>query len=270
VAGQAIAELAARQHGVISMLQLRGLGLDRFWVRRRVESGHLHRVYRGVYSVGVPRNAGRGRYLAAVMAAGPGALLSHRSAADLWGLRPTASRLEVTAPKKRAGPPGVQLHRTRMLAPHDFTVQDAIPVTSLARTLLDLSAVVTPQELAKAIDRAERLRLFDLKAVTDVLERARGRRGARALRQAIAAYEPSTQKSELERRFRALTETANDIQTPAFNAVVEGEQTTHEVDAFWPAHAWPSSSTASSSTAPVATASATRTAMPTSSSRGSA
>ena len=74
--------------------------------------------------------------------------------------------------KKRAGPPGVQVHRTRMLAPQDFTVQDAIPVTTVARTLLDLSAVVRPHELAKAIDRAERLGLFDLKAVNDVLERA--------------------------------------------------------------------------------------------------
>jgi hypothetical protein len=104
----------------------------------------------------------------------------------------------------------------------------------VARTLLDLSAVVRPQELAKAIDRAERLRLFDLTSVNDVLERANGRRGARALVRAIATYEPSTQKSELERRFKGLIETAADIPTPTFNAAVEGEKATHEVDAFWP------------------------------------
>jgi hypothetical protein len=121
-----------------------------------------------------------------------------------------------------------------MLAPQDFTIHDAIPVTSVARTLLDLSAVVRPQELAKAIDRAERLRLFDLTSVNDVLERANGRRGARALVRAIATYEPSTQKSELERRFKGLIETAADIPTPTFNAAVEGEKATHEVDAFWP------------------------------------
>ena len=69
--GPAIAELAARQHGVISVLQLRGLGLDRHWVHRRVESGLLHHVYRGVYSMGVPQISARGRYLAAVMACGP-------------------------------------------------------------------------------------------------------------------------------------------------------------------------------------------------------
>jgi hypothetical protein len=125
------------------------------------------------------------------------------------------------------------VHRTRMLAPQDFTVHDGIPVTSVARTLLDLTAVVRAPDLATAIDRAERSRIFDLSAVVDVLDRANGRRGARALRRAIAAYEPSSQKSLLERRFKALLRTAPDIPTPAFNAAVEGEQATREVDAFW-------------------------------------
>jgi hypothetical protein len=178
----------------------------------------------------------RARYLAAVLACGQRAALSYRSAADLWGMRPNATRLEVSVPQEGGRAEGVQVHRTRMLAPQDFTVHDAIPLTTVARTLLDLSAVVRPQELAKAMDRAERLRLFDLKAVNDVLGRAKGRRGARALRRAIADYEPSTQKSELERRFKALIETTTDIPSPTFNAVVEGEQTTHEVDAFWPQH----------------------------------
>jgi hypothetical protein len=219
---------------VISVLQLRDLGLDRYRVHRRVENGLLHHLYRGVYSVGVPHVTARGRYLAAVMACGSDARLSHRSGADLWGLRPNAARLEVTAPKNRTGPPGVQVHRTRMLAPQDFTVRDAIPVTSVARTLLDLSAVVKPHELATAIDRAERLGLFDLKAITEILDRANGRRGARALRRAIADYEPSTQKSELERRFKTLLETTTDIPRPLLNAAVDGENATHEVDAFWP------------------------------------
>jgi hypothetical protein len=134
---------------------------------------------------------------------------------------------------KRSGPPGVQVHRTRLLAPQDFTVHDAIPVTAVARTLLDLSAVVRPHELASAIDRAERLRIFDLTAVTELLDRSNGRRGAKLLRSMIAAYEPSTQKSELERRFKRLLETAPDIPTPTFNAAVEGERKAHEVDAFW-------------------------------------
>jgi hypothetical protein len=121
-----------------------------------------------------------------------------------------------------------------VLDPRDFTVEDGIPVTSVARTLLDLSAVLRPRDLAAAIDRAERLRILDLIAVVDVLDRARGRRGAAALRRAIAAYEPSTQRSELERRFKELLGTAPDIPRPSLNALVDGETGTHEVDAYWP------------------------------------
>jgi predicted transcriptional regulator of viral defense system len=225
--------MAARQHGVISVLQLRELGLDRFWVRRRVQNGLLHALHLGVYSVGVPQVSVRGRYLGAVLACGPGACLSHRAAADLWGLRPNASQLEVTTRAKRRGPPGVTVHRTRMLEPIDFTTHDGIPVTTPARTLLDLSAVVSAQHLAAAIDRAERQGIFDLTAVVDVLDRANGRRGASQLRRAVAAYEPSTQKSELERRFRKLVRKAAGIPTPSFNAAVKGETAAHEVDAFW-------------------------------------
>jgi hypothetical protein len=106
----------------------------------------------------------------------------------------------------------------------------------VARTLLDLGAVLRPLDLGAAIDRAERLRIFDLNAVVDALDRARGRRGAAALRRAIAAYEPSSQKSELERRFKELLETAPDIPCPTFNALIDGETGTHEVDAYWPEH----------------------------------
>jgi hypothetical protein len=123
-----------------------------------------------------------------------------------------------------------------MLDPQDFTVIDGIPVTSVARTLLDLAGVLRPPDLEVAVDRAERLGLFDLNAVVDVLERANGRKGARALGKVLAAYELSTQKSELERRFKRLIEPATGIGRPAFNAAVEGETATHEVDAFWEHH----------------------------------
>jgi hypothetical protein len=223
---------------VIGRAQLRDLGLDRSAVWRRVTAGTLHPLHAGlVYAVGLAPLTVSGRYLAAVLASGSRAVLSHRSAADLWGIRPNATRIEVTVPHDggRRGPPGVQVHRTRMLAPQDFTVNDGIPVTSVARTLLDLSAVVNAPDLVIAIDRAERSAIFDLIAVVDVLDRAGGRRGAKVLRRAIAAYEPSTQKSLLEQRFKALLGTAPDIPSPLFNALVDGEQTTHEVDAYWPA-----------------------------------
>ena len=121
-----------------------------------------------------------------------------------------------------------------MLPAADVTVLEGIPVTSVARTLLDLGAVLRPSDLEVAIDRAERLGIFDLDAIVELLNRARGKRGARALRGAVAAYKPSTQKSELERRFKALLETTPDIPRPSFNALVEGETGTHEVDAHWP------------------------------------
>jgi hypothetical protein len=162
--GPAIAGLASRQHGVICVAQLHDLGLDKHGIRRRLASGFLHPVHRGVFSVGVTIVSLRGRYLAAVVACGTGAALSHRSAADLWGLRPNATRLEVTVPAKRPGPPWVEVHRTRVLAPQDFTTRDGIPVTSVARTLLDLGAVVRPPDLEVAVDRAERLGIFDLTA----------------------------------------------------------------------------------------------------------
>jgi very-short-patch-repair endonuclease len=233
--GQAVADLAARQHGVVARAQLRALGLDRQAVKRRVASGILHPLHEGrVFTVSRAPLSSLSRYLAAVLACGSRAALSHRSAANVWGLRPNATHVEVTVAMGGAGVPGVRVHRSRMLEPNDFTVRDGIPVTSLARTLLDLSAVVRAPELLNAIDRAERLGLFDLTAVVEVLERSRGRKGARALRRAVAAYRPSTQKSELERRFKQLLEEAADIPSPSFNALVDGETGTHEVDAFWP------------------------------------
>jgi hypothetical protein len=136
--------------------------------------------------------------------------------------------------------------------------------------LLDLAAVLPSNDLAVAIDRAERQRLFDLTAVNEILGSAKGKRGAAALRAAIAAYEPSTQKSKLERRFRRLIEPVADIPSPsAFNAITHGEQCAHEVDALWEATGSPSRSTASTSIAPVAIANGTPRRTPTSSSPAS-
>jgi very-short-patch-repair endonuclease len=235
--GESIAALAGKQHGVIARTQLIRLGLDRSAIRRRVAAGTLHSLHGGwVFAVGRDPLSRSGRYLGAVMACGSEAVLSHRSAADLWGLRPSATRLEVTVIQISRRTPDVQIHRSRILTPKDVTVRDGIPVTSVARTLLDLSAVLHPDDLELAIDRAERLGLFDLAAVVDVLQRATGRRGAGALRRTVEVYRLSTQKSELERRLRKLLHTAVDIPSAHFNALVQGATTTHEVDAYWPAY----------------------------------
>jgi very-short-patch-repair endonuclease len=190
-----------------------------------------------VFGLGPSPLTKQGAYLAAVMAAGSEAALSHRSAADVWGMRPSSGLIEVTIPRGRHSVAGVVLHQSRGLDPADRTKLDGIPVTSVARTLLDLAGILKPPDLMAAIDRAERLGLFDLTAVVEALDRARGRKGARLLRRAVAAYRPSTQKSELERRFKDLIEEDPNLQSPSFNALIDGEAGTHEVDAFWQEHA---------------------------------
>ena len=228
-----VAELAVRQHGVVSVGQLRRIGLDAKAVARGVTAGHLYRLHEGVYAVGRPALSWRGSYLAAVLACGPGAVLSHWSAGRIHGLT-ERSRLTVTIPHTRAGPAGIEVHRSRMLAPLDVTELDGIPVTSVARTLLDLAAVAPGRELARLVDRAERLRLFDLAAVEEVLARARGRRGARALRAAIADWRPRDTRSELEDGFADMVDSAR-LEPPLFNVLVDGERGRYEVDALWPA-----------------------------------
>jgi very-short-patch-repair endonuclease len=232
--GERIAALAGRQHGVIARTQLTRLGLDRFALARRVAGGTLHPLHGGrVYAVGKNPLSVRGKYLASVMAYGSGAKLSHRAAADLWGIRPALCPSEVTVPAVSREIPGIRVHRTRMLDPQDFTVLHGIPVTSVARTLLDLAAILRPPDLEVVIDRAERANQFDLNAVVDLLNRAKGKKGTRTLKRVIAAYEKSTQKSELERAFKHLLKPATDTPTPSFNALTEGETGTHEVDALW-------------------------------------
>jgi len=133
----------------------------------------LHPLHGGrVYAVGEAPLSKQGAYLAAVMACGSGSMLSHRSAADLWGMRPSSAGMDVTVARGRHRVDGLRVHHSRALQPQDVTVRDGIPVTSVARTLLDLSAVIRRGDLEVAVDRAERLGLFDLNAVVDVLERA--------------------------------------------------------------------------------------------------
>lgn len=232
-AGRAVAELATRQHGVVSVAQLRRIGLDSSAVARRAAAGRLHSIHRGVYAVGHRSITRRGQYLAAVLACGPEAALSHRSAADLWGLRRDSTCIEVTAPRRRAGLPGIVVHRSRLADPADFDSIDGIRVTSVARTLLDLAVVVTARELARAVDRAERLELFDLISVEDLLNRASRRAGRRSLRNAIEGWQPSYTRSELEDRFQELVRRAK-LPPPQINVLLRGERAAHEVDCFWP------------------------------------
>jgi hypothetical protein len=227
-----VAVLAERQHGVVARRQLAELGLGRGAIHRRMTAGRLHRIHAGVYAVGYRRLSVHGRWMAAVLACGPTALLSHRSAAALLGLLLTSgSLIDVASPgRTRHKRPGVALHRPRELHAEDRAVRDRIPVTSVARTLLDLGHVVQPRQMRRAIDEAERLGLFDLRAVERLIGRAQGHPGLRHLEVALRQYSgpPPPTRSELERRFLDLCAEAG-LPRPQVNVLVQGL----EVDVLW-------------------------------------
>lgn len=154
----AIAAIATRQHGVIGVGQLRAAGLDKFAVVRRVQAGRLHRIHRGVYAVGHEGLGSEGRWMAAVLALGEGAILSHRSAAELWNLLPvTDGRIDVTVSHAggRRQRPGLRIHRSPSLPNSATTIRNGIAVTTPARTIADLPRVVEPNEVRRAIRQAE-------------------------------------------------------------------------------------------------------------------
>ena len=155
----ALADLALRQHGVVTLTQLIQLGLSPSGVRSRVSRGRLHRLHAGVYAVGHEAITGDGRLMADVLVCGPDAALSHRSNARRLGLSDvTPSRTDVTARGHRGrGLPGIRRHFGR-LAPCDVTEVDGIPCTTVARTLLDLAEITSPRDLDRAVERAEQLR----------------------------------------------------------------------------------------------------------------
>jgi predicted transcriptional regulator of viral defense system len=231
-----IRELAERQHGVVSLPQLQFLGLSPRAVRDRVATGRLTRIHRGVYAVGHARLTQRGRWMAAVLAYGPKARLSHRSSAALHGIRPdNRPKIDVTfaGPSARSRP-GIDVHRSTTLEPADLATIDGIPCTSLARTLLDLAEVVSERAVERAINEAEVLRTFDLRAVEEVLSRAAGRRGAAVLNRVLADYDgPTMTDRELEERFFGLCRQAS-VPQPEVNGWVSLEKgIAYKVDFLW-------------------------------------
>jgi very-short-patch-repair endonuclease len=222
-----IAETAQRQHGVVARRQL---PLSDSAVARRIAAGRLHPLYRGVYAVGHAAVSGHGRWMAAVLACGNGAVLSHRTAGALWSILPASSaRIDVVAARTVAGVAGITVHRPRRLSAADRAEHEGIPVTSVARTLVDLAGVVDRRRLRRAVDEAERQQLFDLAPVERLLRR--GRHGAAALRAILDNYRdpPSATRSELERRFIELCRDAG-LPPPRVNSLVAGV----EVDVAWP------------------------------------
>jgi hypothetical protein len=174
--------------------------------------------------------------VAAVLACGRGAVLSHRSAASHWGLLETQQQgIDVTAPRGRHGAPGIRLHRSRSLDAQDTTSHQAIPTTTISRTLLDLAATARPSELERALAQAERLQLYDHRAIESVIARCNGHRGTSALKQATS-HEPKWTRNEWEAAFLDLLRNAG-MPEPLVNDAFHAPDHGHcEPDYHWPSH----------------------------------
>lgn len=229
-----LARLAERQHGVVARRQLAERGMGRGAIANRIARGRLHIVHRGVYAVGRRSLSMHGRWMAAVLATGPGAVLSHRSAGSLWGiLRSSRPVTDVTAVRRRGTRDGIAHHR-RCLPSDEVTVRDRIPVTTVPRTLFDLAAVLELSRLERAIEAAEARRLTDSLSVTDLLARHPRRRGVATLRAALAGMcaEPAHTRSELEDLFLEFLD-RHSIPKPEVNAGIEAGGRWMECDCVW-------------------------------------
>ena len=222
-----VVALACDQHGAISSRQVARAGLSAGWVRNRVKTGWLRPMHRGIYLVG-PLESAYSRPMAATLAAGPDALISHYPAAVLWGLLPsTDGPIDVTIPERKArNRPGVRVHRAR-LHPHDGTRRHGIPVTSAARTLLDLATTATAKELDRAANDAWNLRLVSTHSLNEQFSRYPRHRGTAALKMAHST-EPRLTRSEAERSALELIRKAR-LPTPETNVRIGG----YEVDLLW-------------------------------------
>lgn len=228
----ALADLAERHYGVVSYRQLRRLGFSKGSIGRMSQARRLHRLHRGVYAVGHANIGHRGRCLAAVMACGRGAVLSHASAAWLWGLLPQCPRtIDVTVPSHGRKHPGIALHHSSTLDAEEHGRLAGVRVTALARTLLDHAATAKPRASWNAIDRAHRRGLLDLGEIDAMLARRAGHRGAARLRRSLEIYrDPIFDRARSERLFLALVKDAG-LPRPAINTWV-GKW---EIDAYWKA-----------------------------------
>jgi very-short-patch-repair endonuclease len=230
-AGHALAELARRQHGVVSRRQLLELGHAPATVSGWEKDGKLHRLHRGVYAVGHEALSWEGRLLAAVLANEP-AVASHKTAAWIWGLlRARPGTFHLTAPTRRHRKELVVVHFAP-LEPEDVRTVKGIPVTSPGRTALDLAPDESRRDLGRLLRSADDNELLDRRRFEALLSRAGGHPGRAKLAAALRAYKPETAtlRSDLEKRFRDLVLAAG-LPRPQTNVVVEG----YELDAYWEA-----------------------------------
>jgi very-short-patch-repair endonuclease len=224
--------LAEAQQGVVSRAQLLELGLGRGAIAHRIETGALIVLRRGVYAVGHRALPPRARIVAALLDCGPGAVVSHASAAALWGIRPpVAGPIEVVVPNSSPRiARGITIHRSRVLEPHDLTRRLRIPVTSPARTIIDIAPRLSRKQLERAISEADRLDLVSPDRLRDALDGRRRTPGVSVLRATLDARTFRLTASELERLFLAIVKAAG-LPLPETGRRVNG----FVVDFFWPA-----------------------------------
>lgn len=221
-----IGALADEQHGVVSRTQLFGAGLSRRQIERRLERRGLRSVHRSVYAVGHRALSHLGVWMAAVLAAGQGAALSHWSAASLWPMRPgRGPRSHVTAPRKRKRTGAITFHHAH-LHEDEVTEEQGIPVTTPARTLLDLAPLLASPVLARMVEAAPHRGA----SLAELLERHAGRAGVPKLRRIVAEPMPLT-RSDLEATVLEAMQYAG-LPQPEVNASVDG----YEVDFLWREH----------------------------------
>jgi len=229
--------VAARDHDVGSIGDLRACGLSDSGVQNRVQAGELFPKYPGVYAFGRPDLTPNGLRMAAVKACGPDTLVSHASGASLRGMRRSNSAfIDITIP---AGRPvrrlkGIRCHRAD-LAPQDNSEVDGVPTTSVSRTLLDLAGRISYEGLESAANEAEVLGIFDMREMEDLLRRSKGHRGIRRLRHVLEHGDLSGEnvpKSGLEESFARLC-ARHGLPKPSINRWVLLGNEYHEVDFLW-------------------------------------
>jgi very-short-patch-repair endonuclease len=205
-----LAALATRQHGVVARRQLLAIGLGAAAIGRRLDAGRLHPIHTGVYAVGHPILGVQGRWMAAVLACGPGAALGYASAAAFWDLRrgvPAVDGVVVASAGGRARA-GLRIHRHPGLRRDEVTTERGIRVTTPTRTILDYAAIATDRELEYALDQAEVQELTDYPALDAIAQAHRKHRGSARLRRTLVDYEAGADRtrSDLEKAFLALCE----------------------------------------------------------------
>ncbi len=222
-----VARRAGLQYGILTRAQLLECGFTAAMIGHRARTGWLWRMYRGVYAVGYPPSSPDAQAMAALLACGPGAALSHRSAAALWKITKTwPSPVEVTAQSAHRMA-GLRAHRSRTLAARDVTRHRGLWVTTPARTLIDLADILDDAALIRALNEAEVVRGLSLPELSAQIDRARGRRGAPRLRRWIEESDAPT-RSAFEDEFLAFAKRFG-LPRPEVNQLIAGRR----VDMLW-------------------------------------